>query len=384
MRPLDALLGVAFAAGLAACGGAVEDIEPGATPPKDSAEAGFWMVSEKAERKLVTSGKLAEDAALQDYVHDVTCRVAQAYCEDIRVYVVEQPDFNAAMFPNGFMVVWTGLLLRAQNEAQLATVLGHEVAHYQRRHTLQRWRDIRATTGALAAFGVATAMAGVGVLGDIGQLVALGHILAFSRDQEREADDVGFRLMVEAEYAPGEAPNIWSGLIDEREAGDVDEPPAFFASHPPAEERFETLTRMAQEAGAGPEPDVGDDRHLRMTLPHRGEWLEEELRRRRFERMQVVLDRLFETGTGLGELHYYQGELYRRRGDDGDAERALAAYETALAHEAAPPANYRSIGLVRWNRGETAAARDAFERYLAEAPRAEDRAMIRAYVEELQ
>ena len=75
--------------------------------------------------------------------------------------------FNASMAPNGYMEVWSGLLLRAEDEAQLAFVLGHEIGHYRERHTLATLRAIRGRAGAAMVFSIIAAGAGVGIIGDI-------------------------------------------------------------------------------------------------------------------------------------------------------------------------------------------------------------------------
>jgi predicted Zn-dependent protease len=369
---------------LTACVATVErDIPPGATPPIQSDEAGLWMTMAQVERDLVTSGELVDDPKLQSYVHDIGCRLAPQYCGDLRIYVVEHPDFNASMAPNGFMTVWTGLILRCENEAQLATVIGHEIGHYQRRHTLALWRSVRASSNAVMVFSMAAAMAGIGSAGYLAQAVALGRLMQFSRDQEREADKLGFDMMVKAGYDPREAAKIWKGLVAEMKAGDVDEPFIFLATHPPSKERFRTLRAMAASArSTGTER--GEKRFLEITMPHRDEWLAAELKRRRYGRDQVVLDRLMKTGVGLGGLYYYQGELYRRRDEEGDTEKAVAAYHKALDYPDAPAKTYRSLGFVEWRLNQPAKARVAFQRYLTLATDAGDRAMIESYVEKLQ
>ena len=70
------------------------------------------------------------DPVLNAYVRKVLCRtIGDAHCAPIRLYIIRTSQFNASMAPNGMMQVWTGLLLRMDNEAQLATVLGHEMGH---------------------------------------------------------------------------------------------------------------------------------------------------------------------------------------------------------------------------------------------------------------
>ena len=61
----------------------------------------------------------------------------------MRIYLARIPEFNAVMFPSGFTVIFTGLLLRMRNEAQLAGVIAHESGHFLRRHMIRMWRDMR-------------------------------------------------------------------------------------------------------------------------------------------------------------------------------------------------------------------------------------------------
>ena len=93
---------------------------------------------------------------LNQYVQELACRLAGDHCPDIRVNLVSTPQFNASMAPNGMMQVWTGLLLRVENEAQLTAILGHEIGHYLARHSVERMRQIKSGTAVgqfLALFG---------------------------------------------------------------------------------------------------------------------------------------------------------------------------------------------------------------------------------------
>lgn len=365
--------------------GAVADIGPGQRPAPDTDEAGLWMQMDRVEEDLKTSGRLLADPELNTYVRDMVCELVGPYCADIRVYVVQTPHFNASMAPNGTMQVWTGLLLRAENEAQLAYVLGHEIGHYLRRHSVQLWRDVRAKSGFLAYFRLLTAAAGVGYVAPLADLAALASVYAYSRDNEREADELGLELMVKAGYDPREAPKIWEALLKERAAAKDPASFIFFATHPPTEERIETLKKLAQTGTTtGGSGKVGREQLLAKILPLRATFLRDELRRREFAGCQVVLDRLFASGVGLGEVHFFQGELYRLRAQDGDPERAIASFEKALEFTEAPPETHRALGLLFSRTGQKEKARSSFERYLHTRPDAEDRAMIDAYLREVQ
>ena len=363
----------------------VVDVQPGERPPLESDEAGFWMVMDRVEERVLTSGRVVRDEDLNAYVREMLCRLAADYCGDIRFYIVRHPYFNASMGPNGAMQIWTGLLLRAQNEAQLAAVLSHELTHYLRRHTLQRWRDTRAKTDALIFFQLATAVAGVGIVGTFAQLAVMGSIQSFTRDMEREADQVGFEVMTKAGYDPRAAPKIWEMMIAEKEASNLPKGSIFFASHPTSQERRDTLTKMAAEYDSDT-AKLGRERFVEMTARYRGDWLRDELRQRDFGSLQVVLDYLMEAGADPGELQYFQGELHRLRGEEeeDDEAKAVEAYEAAIDTGAAPSEAHRALGLVYWSAGRKDEARGAFEAYIEVAPEADDRAMIEYYLQQFE
>ena len=120
---------------------------PGYTPEMSSDEAGIWMQVDKQEAQIKTSPQLVRDEKLNAYVSGLVCKLAGEYCPSIRVYILDVPEFNAFAMPNGAVVVYTGLLLETENEAQLAFVLGHEITHYLHRHSLEHLRMAINTTG---------------------------------------------------------------------------------------------------------------------------------------------------------------------------------------------------------------------------------------------
>lgn len=359
-------------------------IQPGERPDITTDEAGLWMVSEDMERRLAASGRVVTDPELNDYVKQIICRLAPDYCADIRFYIVRTPHFNASMHPNGFMQIWTGLLLRAENEAQLAYVLGHELGHYIGRHSIQQWRTVRSTADAMTFFQIATAMAGVGFVGDIGTLVAMGALMSYSREFEREADDAGFEMMIQADYEPEQAPKIWEALLAERNASDEPGQFIFFATHPSTEERIETLKALAAAIPASTRGvDAGAERYADITRRYLREWLRDDLRNRKLNGSEVMLKRLIANRGERPELQYFLGELYRIRNGEGDSDRAIESYTLSLGQNGAPAEAYRSLGLVHWREGRTEEARSAFEAYLRAVPEASDHAMVKSYLEQL-
>jgi predicted Zn-dependent protease len=287
---------------------------------------------------------------------------------------VRSAAFNAAMAPNGMMLVNTGFLVRTRNEAQLATVLGHEIGHYVRRHGVQAMRDARDLSGFAAVFGVVPY--GVGL---VVQIAAAGSFYAFSRDHEREADSIGMRLLDKAGYDPFEVPKIWEYLEREDKARtETEERSAFSATHPPQAERKEMLEQRAKatlEANPGPRT-TGADRFHEIMLPRRGEYIRDILRIAQYGRAEIMIDALIEDGVNVAELRYFKGEVYRLRAKKGDREKAIAAYREALAEPDCPPEANRALGQVLLAAGDKAEASVAFRTYLEAKPNAPDREMV--------
>jgi predicted Zn-dependent protease len=383
LRSRRATLALALVLALGCKTAPLADIETGEQPSLESDEAGFWMEMERAEKDISTSGNRIRDPELDAYLKGVICRVAPDYCSATRVYVMRQPEFNASMAPNGMMVVWSGLLIRVQNEAQLAAVLAHEVGHYQRRHTLAIFRRARKTTNALMAI---TLLAGGVVPGaaDAAVLIGMGTLMAHSREQEAEADQIGIERMAKAGYDPREVAEIWQGVLREMRADPRLRVP-FLASHPAEETRLRKMAEEAQrlltpENARGTRTAEFDDavRRLRVML------LGDEVAMRKHKRSEVVIARLLEAELITpAEAAFYRGELFRVRGEKGDDERAVAQYREAVAGVAPVPLAYRNLGLVLRRSGDRAGARESFQRYVELAPDANDRAMVDAYIREL-
>jgi predicted Zn-dependent protease len=194
--------------------------------PTETDEKGLWKEMERVEEEIAGSNLLITDPRITGYLREVIGTVGGPAARDFRIYLARIPDFNAIMFPTGFAVVFTGLLLRTRNEAQLAGVIGHESGHFLRRHMIRSWRDQRRKTDifSIAAMAAGLGGAGAGVyLGDYVQLAQLGTILSlfkYSRDMEAEADAMGAKLIAEAGYEPMEMSNIWQQLIGEERLSD--------------------------------------------------------------------------------------------------------------------------------------------------------------------
>lgn len=346
--------------------------------PQGGDERGLWMEMAEAERELKASNFVVHDAVLQDYVTAVLCRaVGTERCKAARVYLVRTPYFNANMAPNGMMQVWTGLLLRTRNEAQLAAVLGHEFAHFEKRHSLKLFRDARAKTDAMAWLSFLPY--GVGALAQVGMI---GGVFANSREMEQEADITSISYLAAGGYAAGEASAIWGQLRDEQDAtaaerkrkSKKDKNGGFFATHPNTADRMTYLTAEANRSG-GTGTWRGEAEYRAAISPWWPALVDDQVKLNDFGATEFLLGRLAVDGW-TPDLLYARGELYRARARDGDMEQAAGFYRLAIAGGSPLAEARRGLGLALLRAGQLDEGRAALADYLKMKPDAGDAAMI--------
>ena len=364
---------------------AVAPLQPGERPAAASTEAELWYGMDQAEKDLRVSPYLVRDPALNNYVRGVACSVAHDYCQDLRLYIVDVPVFNASMAPNGAVLVFTGALLRMRDESELALVLGHEFAHFQQRHTLQYWLKAKHTSAVLATFSLVTYGGGIGLVGGLAQLAGAASLFQFSRQFETQADRIGFQQATALGYDPQAGVRLWSRLLREEKASKKPKPAAIFASHPKTEERLEDVRSAA---AAMPASNYHDDRarYLATTRPFLTHWLDQELSRRTFDTTIQMIGDLRDDAADdrLGTLDFYLAEAYRHRGKADDHRHASQLYAEAISKNDAPADAWRELGLDLRSTGKSAAAADALNHYLLLSPHADDRAFIEKYLDELE
>lgn len=349
-----------------------------ARPAADTDEGGLWGLMDREESRLKRSPATIKDKALQDYLTGLVCKLTDGHCPDIRVHAVRNPQFNALMAPNGMMLVWSGLLLRAENEAQVVAILGHELGHYLERHQVEQLR-------AAKDHAILAQMVGLvgGVGGVIGSLGIQASMFAFSRDHETRADRMGMRLMQQAGYDGREAAVVWDNLLSELKVTggkDAGKNGDLFSTHPTTAGRRDELLALA----GGRSGATNDENFRKAIAPLRFGWIQDEIKRGQYEESLILFDRMIGRDTQDAEARFARGEVYRLRDDGGDAERALADLQAASGMAKAPAEAFRSLGLLHKQRNDKASAVEAFETYLAKAPQAPDAAMVRSYVEELK
>ncbi|WP_132833306.1 M48 family metallopeptidase [Sphingomonas sp. PP-CC-3G-468] len=340
-------------------------------------ERGIWMQSDEQERGLRESRSLIRDAALNAYVRGVLCRtVGDDRCKSVRLYIDEIPEFNAFMTPNGAMVVWSGLLLRVRNEAELGSVLGHEFGHFELRHSLLRFKNRRSGTDLMAWASVLLRNSG-----DI-RYAAQGQMFSFTRDQEREADMTGFQYLARSQYPSSAAADVWDHMMGEADATAIGRKrkvqqkyvAGFFATHPTDLARA-TYLRAASIEAHDVKPAVVDTHQAAMAtwLPI---FLSDQIKLNDFGGSEYLLANLAE-GTGwTTPLLCARGDLYRERGNPRDLVSAAQFYQEAIGKGDAPPEAYRGLGLALLRSQQVAEGQAALATYLRLKPAATDAALI--------
>jgi metalloendopeptidase OMA1, mitochondrial len=196
--------------------------------------------------------KLSRDPDTNALVAKVGRRVADAAQRpDYRweFVVLEGKEANAFCLPGGKVGIFTGLLKYTRDEAGLATVISHEVAHALARHAGERLsQSMLAQAGGIglgAALGGMGSLAGTAIMQGYSLGAQLGLLLPYSRVQESEADHVGLILMAKAGYDPAQALEFWRRMM----AGDKGAKlPEFMSTHPNDASRLKELEEFLPEA----------------------------------------------------------------------------------------------------------------------------------------
>ncbi|MFQ5912417.1 MAG: M48 family metalloprotease [Nitrospinota bacterium] len=397
---------------------ATTNLPPLSVNPKgrlESDEKRIWERSAEEQRKLDRSKKMIGDPLLEEYLNEIGRKLAPRSLKGSELLtfqfkVVRDPALNAFAYPNGKIYVHSGLIARVDNEAQLATVLAHEMTHSVNRHTVRAVRDRENKKwwyiGGIIALSFLFAyltgrraeegdIVGAALLNNAARLlVALALPLAimasingYSRELEGEADWGGMELLAKAGYDVNEAPKVFQ-LFQKTYGDSTATENFFFGSHPRNTDRISNYrsllagryTRAAKEKGR-----IKDTREfqLRRRVIIRENALMD-IRAGRFNVARAALEKVLAITPNDAKAHYYYGEIYRlsEKTPEGE-EKALARYLEAIELDPELSEVYRAMGFLHYKRGERENAKRAFRRYLDLNPDAKDRNQIKDYIVEL-
>lgn len=353
------------------------------------------MAQENA-KKFESSHKMWEDPLLDAYLSDIVQRlVAQAHPRPFSytVRVVNEGSVNAFTFGGGLLYVNAGLIARMENEAQLAMVLAHEIAHVTESHV---------TKGIEETYGIQ-------LLGEIGRITAAstgataqippallqktydysmkaatsGH----GRANESEADVIGLEYMVKAGYDPREAPKTFEQLL--KEYGDQSTLQNFFyGDHPTNKSRIEKLTELTKSK-------YSQDLETRKLIVNTAEFKQRtnvlvtavgksDYDRKRYNTAAAMFTKALAVNPDDVIAHYYLGKIALETGGTTGTDQAIGHLSSAIKIDDKYADAYRELGLAYYKKRDQAKATEAFERYLKLNGGAKDAPAIKRYLDELK
>lgn len=365
-----------------ACLLALSGCETTNVAPADSAsavleadEARLWQRAREEQATLDASGFIAAAPEATRYLDELLARLQDqplAHGARLRARIVIDPSVNAFALPDGAIYIHTGLLARLANEAQLATVLSHELTHATHRHALRGHRQLKNQTNFFASFAIGTG----GLGGLLGWLGASSAISGYSQELETEADELGFAAMRRLGYDVRESVAVFRTLQSESRRSKAKEP-YFFASHPRLTERlanFERLIAALPESARGGR--IGTDEYVATMLPLFIVNAHAAAQAGDYDAALHSTGRALAADPQDAPALLAKAEILRRRAAGSDLDEALALYRTLAAHPEAPAEAQRGLGLLLFKRGDRAAAAEAFRAYLSLRPQANDRGHI--------
>ena len=210
----------------------------GENPPEPPSDPNVQMVRRIGERLAVAATTFLKENGASERVEGF----------EWTFNVVEDPAVNAWCMPGGRVVVYTGILPVTQDEAGLAVVMGHEIAHAIARHGNERMSQAVAVQGAGMTLDILSSQQPALTRDLLLQSFGIGSqlgMLAYSRNHESEADKMGLVFMAMAGYDPRVAPRFWERMSQQ---GGGQAPPEILSTHPSDATRMADLEAYMPEA----------------------------------------------------------------------------------------------------------------------------------------
>ncbi len=340
--------------------------------------------------KFEQENQVWDDPLLDAYLNGLVQRLAKVAHPrpfNYRIRVVRDAGLNAFTFGGGYLYVNAGLLARMDTEGQLVMVLGHEIAHVTESHVtegiegrygMQLLAEIAATTASASG---ATSGIPPSMLQKTYEYSMNAAVSGHGRAAETEADVVGLDYMVKAGYDPREAPKTFEQLL--KEHGDQTALKNFFyGSHPTNKARIEHLHGLiaADYSQVPAEAIVNTDEFIKRTRELVVRVARLDYENNRPKEAGALLEKALKAREDAS-ARYLLGRIAM---DAGNADRAIAQFRLALTADDKLLDPYRDLGLAYYQKGDTAKAIDAFEKYLKLAPNAKDTERIRTMVRDLK
>lgn len=239
-----------------------------------TADAGLISLKQEIEMGRETGQQyeaqygLLQDSYQQERVNRIGQRLAAVCGRNEITYsfkVLNCDEVNAFACPGGFIYVYSGLLEFMPTDTELAGVLGHEIGHVAKKHTVHQIEKAMGANILLAAISIGTGSAAVG---NLGGLAAQALMSGFSRTDERGADKEGVNNTIKAGFNPY-AMLITSSKLEDLAAKNGGSQGGIWSSHPDPEERYKRVSAQLKKLDIHPDIKLLDDDHAQV---YEGDW----------------------------------------------------------------------------------------------------------------
>jgi predicted Zn-dependent protease len=224
------------------------------------------QMGQQASKEVAQSIGFYKDDKVQSYVADIGKRMA-AESERPNLpwefHVVDDAAVNAFAIPGGFIYVTRGLMGVVNTEAELASVIGHEIAHVTHRHSVQQISKAQ-----LAQLGLGIGSILSSDIAKFGQLAGAGLgllFLKYGRDAENQADQSGLRYALQENYDVREMPKVFQSLSRISQTGGGGRLPEWLSTHPEPESRIKRTQKVLDTLHLSPNAIVGREDYLRQV-----------------------------------------------------------------------------------------------------------------------
>ncbi len=382
-----------------ALGAKIQPVYEIQTLPEKDDESALWEVASKHENRLRNAGTVIRDKQVEAYLESLADRLLDGKLDHLGIemdfVLVAEPTLSGWAYPYGTIGIHTGLMVRMDNEAQLAAIVAHEISHFLQRHTYREMLDgdkqsaLGKGLGFLASVAVAkeTGSFDKGIMDFTGNLWENLATSGYSKKNEYVADEEGLVLMAGAGLEINEAIAAFQALGENKVYGAGD-PRKMWSSHPRLEDRIKNLrkeikrTKKRKGFVPGSVPDATD--YYRNIAPALKINAKLDIGEQQYARARESLQKYLQIVPDDPAAHYLLGETYRRENPLGpDFREASAAYQQALAQDSGYAAAHKELGMAYRITQQNADARNAFQKYLELAPNAADAGIIRGYLEGL-
>ncbi len=323
-------------------------------------ERRLWDNSRQSEKNIEERNLIFNDPELDAYLDKIARKLQPpAVFEKIpfKIKIVKDRRINAFAFPNGFILIHTGILSRMENEAQLSMLLAHEMTHATHRHMVNEMRKMRNIDFIM-----------------VSQIAYSGY----SKELETEADTIGFKLMVKAGYDPREGMSLYEYLKERIEEEKINEP-FFLGTHPYVQDRINNLEKLVSQYTH--EKKKSDNtvflKKIHNVVLENGEL---SLDAGQLKQAEREAEKSLKIIPGNAKAYMLLGKINKKKGDAESLKKAQNFFDQAIASDSAYPEPYREKGLMHMKKGEKDKARIALMKYVTHSDNPSDKKLIEEYI----